>query len=119
MGEELKQLSLLNLRDLAKAKSIKNISKMNKDELIDAILSAQESEEVKEEIISDVKIEDPTISKKHFSIISENGGLFIRDEGSTNGTYVDGVKIAPKTQTRISASSSIRAGDLEGKIYKV
>ena len=34
MGEELKQLSLLNLRDLAKSKGMKNISKLNKDELI-------------------------------------------------------------------------------------
>ena len=29
MGEELKSLSLLNLRDLAKAKGVKNISKLN------------------------------------------------------------------------------------------
>ena len=29
MGEELKSLSLLNLRDLAKSKGMKNISKWN------------------------------------------------------------------------------------------
>ena len=59
MGEELKQLSLLNLRDLAKAKGIKNISKMNKDELIETILNVQD-EEVKENGINEVKIEIDT-----------------------------------------------------------
>ena len=38
MGEELKSLSLLNLRDLAKSKGMKNISKLNKEELIEKIL---------------------------------------------------------------------------------
>ena len=38
MGEELKTLTLVDLRDLAKQKDIKNISKMNKEELIAAIL---------------------------------------------------------------------------------
>ena len=40
MGEELKTLSLLNLRDLAKAKGLKNVSKLNKEELVNAILEA-------------------------------------------------------------------------------
>ena len=38
MGEELKSLSLINLRDLAKSKGLKNISKLNKDELIEKIM---------------------------------------------------------------------------------
>ena len=50
MGEELKQLSLLNLRDLAKSKGMKNISKLNKEELIEAILKLQDPDvAVKEE----------------------------------------------------------------------
>ncbi len=39
MGEELKSLTLADLRDLAKQKEIKSISKMNKEELIEAILA--------------------------------------------------------------------------------
>ena len=38
MGEELKSLSLIDLRELAKQKEIKNTSKMNKEALIEAIL---------------------------------------------------------------------------------
>ena len=32
MGEELNSLSLLNLRDLAKSKGMKNVSKLNKED---------------------------------------------------------------------------------------
>ena len=49
MGEELKSLSLLNLRDLAKAKGVKNISKLNKDDLIKAILEVSGIVEKNEE----------------------------------------------------------------------
>ena len=65
MGEELKSLSLLNLRDLAKAKGMKNISKLNKEELIEAIMketsrdsltSTQEMEEKKIELEGDATL---------------------------------------------------------------
>lgn len=56
MGEELKSLSLLNLRDLAKAKGIKNISKLNKDDLIEAILEVSGITDKKENIQEDEKI---------------------------------------------------------------
>lgn len=38
MGEELNSLSLLNLRELAKQKGIKNVSKLNKEALIEVIM---------------------------------------------------------------------------------
>ncbi len=38
MGEELNSLSLLNLRDLAKSKGMKNVSKLNKEDLIKEIM---------------------------------------------------------------------------------
>ena len=38
MGGELNSLSLMDLRELAKQKGIKNTSKMNKDALIEAIM---------------------------------------------------------------------------------
>ena len=38
MGEELNSLSLVSLRELAKSKGIKNISKLNKEDLIKTIL---------------------------------------------------------------------------------
>lgn len=38
MGKELNSLSLLNLRDLAKSKGMKNVSKLNKEDLIKEIV---------------------------------------------------------------------------------
>ena len=50
MGEELKSLSLMDLRDLAKQKEIKNISKMNKEALIEAIIEASKPTKVTVEV---------------------------------------------------------------------
>ena len=53
MGEELKQLSLLNLRDLAKSKGMKNISKLNKDELINELLKLQNDENTEKAVLNE------------------------------------------------------------------
>ena len=52
MGEELNSLSLLNLRDLAKSKGMKNVSKLNKEDLIKEImkLTSDKTEVVKKDI---------------------------------------------------------------------
>ena len=57
MGEELNSLSLLNLRDLAKSKGMKNISKLNKEDLIKAILEATNNEPEKTDKNSNVETE--------------------------------------------------------------
>jgi transcriptional regulator with GAF, ATPase, and Fis domain len=43
---------------------------------------------------SDVVIDDPTVSRHHARIELRGGDLVIHDLGSTNGTTVDGVRIA-------------------------
>ena len=72
MGEELKSLSLLNLRDLAKAKGLKNISKLNKDELINAILeiSGMSSEQI--EVDSKVQEKEEVNIKNEVDDIKPN-----------------------------------------------
>lgn len=42
---------------------------------------------------SDVSIDHPLVSKKHAEILRESGKVFIVDLGSTNGTFVNGIKI--------------------------
>lgn len=39
--------------------------------------------------------DNPRVSRKHASIIAQGNSYFIRDEGSTNGTYVNG-RLLPK-----------------------
>ena len=42
---------------------------------------------------ADILIRDDGVSRRHASILAEGGGARIRDLGSQNGTFVDGVRI--------------------------
>lgn len=41
----------------------------------------------------DIVVNEPTVSKMHAELIINNDNVTVRDLGSTNGTYVNGVKI--------------------------
>jgi len=55
---------------------------------------------------ADVRLPDPTVSARHASIRASGGEYVLFDEGSTNGTFVGGVRLAPQ------AARSVRSGDL-------
>ena len=55
------------------------------------------------------KISDNFLSRKHAELISRDGAWFVRDCGSANGTYVNGVRIAGEAAVR--AGDCIRLGD--------
>ena len=42
---------------------------------------------------SDVPIYDPTISRQHAQVSMQNGGVLVKDLGSSNGTFLNGSKI--------------------------
>jgi ABC-type multidrug transport system ATPase subunit/pSer/pThr/pTyr-binding forkhead associated (FHA) protein len=42
---------------------------------------------------NDVVIDHPVVSKKHAELIKQDGKFFINDLGSTNGTFVNGIKV--------------------------
>ena len=50
---------------------------------------------------------DTTVSRHHATIIQSNGGYAIKDEGSSNGTFVNGAKV---TQQNLSAGDEIQIG---------
>lgn len=52
-------------------------------------------------------IADKAVSRLHFEVDPAADGLWVRDLGSRNGTYVNGVKV---TEARIPAGSVIRVG---------
>ena len=54
----------------------------------------------------DVRVPDPSVSQRHAVISAQGAEYQIIDEGSTNGTFVGGVRLSPK------ASRSIRSGDM-------
>jgi pSer/pThr/pTyr-binding forkhead associated (FHA) protein len=51
--------------------------------------------------------EDATASRRHARIASEDGQWMIRDEGSSNGTFVNGVKV---TEQVLKSGDEITVG---------
>jgi ABC-type multidrug transport system ATPase subunit/pSer/pThr/pTyr-binding forkhead associated (FHA) protein len=54
------------------------------------------------------KLDHPTVSWEHAKILAQDGRFFIVDLNSTNGTYVDGMRVKGKTEVR--AGQEIRLG---------
>ena len=63
------------------------------------------------DISSDVAIVDSKVSRNHASITARDGKLFIEDHNSTNGTYVNGEKLSPSTETELKIGSNFSVGD--------
>lgn len=57
---------------------------------------------------NDVRIEGPLISRQHAQIIRHDGRYYLYDRESTNGTYVNGQRIA---QHQLQAGDLIQFGD--------
>jgi len=54
----------------------------------------------------DVRLPDPSVSHRHASLRAQGADFVLVDEGSSNGTFVGGVRIAPRT------SRIVRTGDM-------
>ena len=48
-----------------------------------------------------------------FSIIKKNGAYYVRDERSTNGTFVNGEQVLPDTERLLLNNSKLTLGDEE------
>jgi pSer/pThr/pTyr-binding forkhead associated (FHA) protein len=59
---------------------------------------------------SDVRLPDPSVSLRHASIRAEGASFAIVDEGSTNGTWVGGVKLPPQTPRLVKTGDLVRVG---------
>jgi predicted component of type VI protein secretion system len=60
-----------------------------------------------------VLLQEPRISGWHATLKFEGGQLWVRDESSNNGTYVDGARIAPATWTPLTPASQLRFGPVD------
>ena len=60
-----------------------------------------------------VFIQEPRISGWHATLKFEAGRLWVRDESSNNGTYVDGARIAAAAWTPVSAGGQLRFGPID------
>ncbi|MBW2459695.1 MAG: FHA domain-containing protein [Deltaproteobacteria bacterium] len=58
----------------------------------------------------EVQLPDPSVSARHASIRRDGGRTLVMDEGSTNGTLVDGTKLPPQTPRPVRDGEMIRIG---------
>ena len=59
---------------------------------------------------NDIIVNGQTVSRYHASLRIKDGKAFIRDNGSRNGTLVNGVKIEPNKDVRIKKGENIVCG---------
>ena len=64
----------------------------------------------------DVCILDPTVSRKHAKMTIKSGSVYLRDLGSTNGTYVDGKKIAPGEDIKLYNNQDFLLGKVAVRV---
>lgn len=58
----------------------------------------------------DVRLPDASVSFRHASIRAQGTDFVLTDEGSTNGTFVGGVRIAPRTSRLVRSGDLVRVG---------
>lgn len=70
----------------------------------------------KQEIVDRVIGFNKMISRKHCRVTSVNGAFYINDEGSANGTYVNGMKLVPGQKCQINRGDIVRLADSDFQI---
>jgi len=60
---------------------------------------------------ADVLLSHNTISRKHAIVTVEEGGVFVEDSGSTNGTAVDGQKLQPGERVQVKNGTEVLFGN--------
>jgi predicted component of type VI protein secretion system len=60
-----------------------------------------------------ITLAEPRISGVHATLKMEAGQLYVRDEQSNNGSYVDGHRLAPNVWTVAPAGGVLRFGPVE------
>jgi hypothetical protein len=60
-----------------------------------------------------ITLAEPRVSGVHATLRFDNGQLMVRDEGSNNGTYVNGSRIPAGVFTPVAAGAALRFGPIE------
>jgi len=65
---------------------------------------------------NDFQVPDSYVSGRHGQIEVTEHGVYLTDLGSSNGTFLNGAKLAPNMRTEISPDDVIRLGSLEYRV---
>ncbi len=60
-----------------------------------------------------ITLSEPRVSGVHATLKFDNGQLLVRDEGSNNGTYIGGARIAPNIFTPVPPNTPLKFGPVE------
>ncbi|MCC6388602.1 MAG: Ig-like domain repeat protein [Dehalococcoidia bacterium] len=60
---------------------------------------------------SDLRIDDPSIARRHARLSFDSGRFFIEDLGSASGTFIDGYRIEPGVPALAGPGQELRFGD--------
>jgi pSer/pThr/pTyr-binding forkhead associated (FHA) protein len=60
-----------------------------------------------------ILVTDSRVSSVHATFKVENGQLLVRDEGSNNGTFVDGAQSPAGVWTKVRQGGSVKLGAVE------
>ena len=71
----------------------------------------------KMEGVTDYRIQNSAVSRKHADIIKEQGQYFVMDLGSTNGTYLGGRRIQTGIKELLSDGAIVRFANAEYKVH--
>ena len=63
--------------------------------------------------MTDVVLQDTSISRMHARITEEDGHIYLEDLNTTNGTYKNGVRLGPYERVELLKEDEIRLGKLE------
>ena len=62
------------------------------------------------------RIQQDRVSRKHCEFFEKEGELFVRDLGSTNGTFLDDEQIPLSTKTPVRSGAVVRVGSLAFRV---
>ncbi len=64
----------------------------------------------------DVYVSDPTVSRRHAKLTIRSGDIYLQDLGSTNGTFVDGVRIDPGEDIKLCNNKDFLLGKVAVRV---
>jgi len=62
------------------------------------------------------RIQQDSVSRRHCEVFIKDGGVYVRDLGSTNGTFLDGEQVTAAVASFVKPGSEIRIG---GVVFRV
>lgn len=84
----------------------------------DIKLKIFEAKKVGRDTSNNIIINNKYLSLKHIEIYAQSHEIFITDLGSTNGTYIDGIKLQPHHPTKLDLGKKLILGS-EDVVYQL